>query len=40
MNWKGFGRKRLLPDLRYSPEICLEGLKKMSVRITMLWAEI
>jgi hypothetical protein len=28
MQWKGFGRKRSWPNLRYYPEICLEGLRK------------
>jgi hypothetical protein len=28
MNWKGCGRKRSWPNLRYYPYICLEGLKK------------
>jgi hypothetical protein len=26
MNWKGCGRKRSRPDLRYYPSICLKGL--------------
>jgi tRNA(Ile)-lysidine synthase TilS/MesJ len=26
MNWKEYGRKRLRPNLRCYPEICLEGL--------------
>jgi hypothetical protein len=25
-NWKGCGRKRLWPNLRYYPGICLDGL--------------
>jgi hypothetical protein len=44
MNWKGFGRRRLWPNLRYYLRICLQGLrnptKKNSVRIAGLWAEI
>jgi hypothetical protein len=35
MNWKGCGRKRSLPNVRYYPRICLEKLsepRKMSVR--------
>jgi hypothetical protein len=28
MNWKGFERKRSWPNLRYYPNICLEGLRK------------
>jgi hypothetical protein len=27
MNWKGCGRKRSWPNLRYFPSICLEGLR-------------
>jgi hypothetical protein len=28
INWKGYGGKRPLPNLRYYPGICLEGLRK------------
>jgi hypothetical protein len=28
MNWKGCGRKRSWPDVRYFPGICLEGVRK------------
>jgi hypothetical protein len=28
MNWKGCGRKRSWPNLRYYTGICLEGLRK------------
>jgi hypothetical protein len=28
MNWKGYGRKRLLRNLRYYSGICLEGLRE------------
>jgi hypothetical protein len=28
MNWKGCGRKRSWPNLRYYPGICLEGLRE------------
>jgi hypothetical protein len=28
MEWKGCGRKRSVPNLRYYPGICLEGLNK------------
>jgi hypothetical protein len=28
MNWKGYGRKRSWPNLKYGPRICLEGLRK------------
>jgi hypothetical protein len=28
MDWEGFGRKRLWPNLRYYLSICLEGLIK------------
>jgi hypothetical protein len=43
MNWKGYGRKRSQPNLRYYPGICLEELRKTikaSVRIAGLWTEI
>jgi hypothetical protein len=43
MNWKGYGRKQSWPNLRYFPNIFLEGLRKLqktSVRIAGLWAEI
>jgi hypothetical protein len=39
MNWKGCGRKRSWPNLRYYPGICLEGLgkpRKTSVMIASL----
>jgi hypothetical protein len=28
MNFKGCGRRRSWPNLRYYPDICLEGLRK------------
>jgi hypothetical protein len=28
LNWRGYGRKRPWPDLRYYPGICLEGQRK------------
>jgi hypothetical protein len=31
MNWKGCGRKRLWPNLRSYPGICLEGLRKIHI---------
>jgi hypothetical protein len=43
MNWKGYGRKQSWPNLRYYPEICLEGLRetmKTSLRTANLWAEV
>jgi hypothetical protein len=44
MNWKGFGRKQFLPNLRYYPGIFLERLRKItkgtSVRIADSRAEI
>lgn len=39
MNWKGYGIKRILPNLRYYSDICLEALSKtikISVRIASL----
>jgi len=27
MNWKGCGRWRLLPELVYNRDICLEGMR-------------
>jgi hypothetical protein len=43
MNWKGCGRKKSWPNLRYYPGICLEGLRKnkeISVSVADLWVEI
>jgi hypothetical protein len=40
LNWKGFGTKRSLPILRHYPGIRLEGLRKTTVGITGLRAEI
>jgi hypothetical protein len=43
INWKGYGRKWQWPNLRYYPDIFLEGLRKtmkISVRRDSLWAEI
>jgi hypothetical protein len=34
MNWKGYGRKRLWPNLRYYPGICMEGLRKTTKSLT------
>jgi hypothetical protein len=34
MNWKGCGRKRSCPDLRYYPVICLEGLRKTTKNLS------
>jgi hypothetical protein len=30
MNWEVSGRKRLWPNLRYNPEICLNVVKKIT----------
>jgi hypothetical protein len=38
-NWKGCGRKWPWPNLRYYPEICLEGLRR-TTKIVGLLAEI
>jgi hypothetical protein len=43
MNWRGFGRKQSWPNIRYYPDIRLEGLRKNqenSVRIAGTLAEI
>jgi hypothetical protein len=43
MDWKGFGKKRALPNVRYYSGIYLEGPKKTSkkaVRTVYLLAEI
>jgi hypothetical protein len=43
MNWKGYGRKCLWPNLRYYPSIYVKGLRKTtktSSRIVGLWAKI
>jgi hypothetical protein len=42
MKWKGFGRKRPWPILRYCPSIHLEGLRKTmkTLRIASLLARI
>jgi hypothetical protein len=42
MNWKGCRRKRLWPDLRYCPGICLDGLRitAKNLRISDLQDEI
>jgi hypothetical protein len=42
MNWKRCGRKWSWPNLRYYPDICLEGLRKTTrnLRIAGLQAEI
>jgi hypothetical protein len=43
MNWKGFGRKWLWPNLIYYPSIHLERLKKTTktlVRVAGLQTEI
>jgi hypothetical protein len=40
VNWKGCGRKRSWPNSRYYPGIWLEGLRKISVRIAGLQADI
>jgi hypothetical protein len=42
MNWKGCGRKQSWPNLRYYPNIFLEGLGKptKNLRIAILQAEI
>jgi hypothetical protein len=34
MNWKGCGRKRSWPNLRYYPGICLEGLTKTTKNLS------
>jgi hypothetical protein len=34
MNWKGCGRKRSWPNLRYYPGICLEGLRKTTKNLS------
>jgi hypothetical protein len=34
MNWKGCGRKRSWPNLRYYPDICLEGLRKKTKNLS------
>jgi hypothetical protein len=42
MNWKGKGKKRLWPNLRYYPGIFLEGMRKTTKnpgRIAGLWAD-
>jgi hypothetical protein len=42
-NWKGRGRKRSWPDLRYYPDIWLKGLRKsgeISVRLAALQVEM
>jgi hypothetical protein len=42
MNWEGCGRKQSWPNLRYYPNIFLEGLGKTTenLRIAILHAEI
>jgi hypothetical protein len=34
MNWKGCGKKRSWPNLRYYPSICLEGLRKTTKNLS------
>jgi hypothetical protein len=34
MNWKGCGRNRSCPNVRYYPGICLEGLMKTTKNLT------
>jgi hypothetical protein len=34
MNWKGCGRKRTWPNLRYYPRMCLEGLRKTTKHLS------
>jgi hypothetical protein len=34
MNWKGCGRMRPRPNLRYYPSICMEGLRKTTKNLS------
>jgi hypothetical protein len=42
MNWKGFGRKGFMAQLRYCSGICLEGLRRIKkyLRMTDIRTEI
>jgi hypothetical protein len=34
MNWKGYGTKQSWPNLRYYPNIFLEGLRKLQKNLS------
>jgi hypothetical protein len=41
VNWKGYGRKKSWPSLRYYPIICLEGLRKTTKDLSQdTWPQV
>jgi hypothetical protein len=38
MNWKGFGKKGPLPNLRHYPGICQEELREITKNYEDIWS--